>query len=94
MSTAEELLTRVSELEQNAVDTANGINAVAASLAETTTELEALRELLAEAEGNASAIAEATTRLAALVETTQANEDALAALVPATPPEEEEETEE
>lgn len=93
MATAEELLTKVGELEQNASDTADGISAVATSLAEQRAEIEALRELLAGAEGNAAAIVEATERLGALVVTTQANEDALNALptpAPVDPDDEEE----
>lgn len=84
MATAEELLTKVGALEQNAADTAVGIAAVAESLASTRTELEAVRALLAEAQGNAAAIDEADARLGALVGVTQANEGTLNAL-PAPP---------
>ena len=84
MATAEELLAKVGELEQNAADTSAGIATVATSLAEQRAEIAALRELLAGAEGNAAAIAEADARLGALVTATQANEDTLNSLP--TPP--------
>lgn len=84
MATAEEMLAKVTRLEQNAADTAAGVSAVATSLSEQRAEIAALRELLANAEGNAAAIAEADARLGALIDATQANEDALNALP--TPP--------
>lgn len=87
MATAEELLGKVTELEQNATDTANGISAVAGSLAEVRAELEAVKALLADAENNTNAINEADARLGVLVGTTQSNEDALLALVPSAPAE-------
>jgi predicted transcriptional regulator len=86
MAASEELLTRVSELEQNAADTTARITEVAGDLSTTRTELEAVRVLLAEAQGNTTAIEEANVRLGALVSATQANEDSLLALVPPAPP--------